>query len=186
MDLVPIALSIAALVISIASFILSILAHRRDSGKVHAWSTILWEEVGKLDENSEERKLDIHIMKIRIRNGGRRPVSVLNLVMESEDGSKWFRSFQRPKFDKESISIDEFVQEVHQRSAAHLLAVRLDEDQAFEAIYRSEENFSFLSLRHEPPAWAKRLYVEDLSGKLYPVKDSVNNLDIFLGGEVSQ
>jgi hypothetical protein len=169
MQLVPVYLSVFALVVAVGSFVVSILNYRRDSGKVLAWSTILHERSGSTPESTTL------VMRIRILNKGRRPVSILNLVMVADD-VRWFTSFKRPDFGKKEISAEEYFQEIYQRSAAHLLAIRLNEGEAFEVTYRPEDEYEFLHVREDDALLAKELLVEDLSGKIYPVRDSAKHL----------
>ena len=106
----PIAVSLMAFAVSVASLAISLFGYSRDRSKLRAWSTIVWQSNGPEPQTP--------IMHIRVANIGRRPVMVLNLVKRS-GRSKWWRGIQQPGLDGEVISTVEQLERLKQKSLAH-------------------------------------------------------------------
>ncbi len=168
---VPVAISLLAFAVSVASLTISFFAYLRDRSKLRVWSTIGWQF------NNPE--LRTPVMHIRIANIGRRPILVLNLV-KCAGTSKWWRSIQQPELDGTVINTIEQSQEIRKKWLAHRVAVKLGEGEILELSFHPEDGDEFIGTHEDSPIQATRLEIEDVSGRRYPVKDSEKNIPILL------
>lgn len=168
---VPVAISLLAFAVSVASLTISLFAYLRDRSKLRVWSTIGWQFNGPEPQTP--------VMHIRIANVGRRAVLVLNLV-KSAGKSKWWRSIQQPDFGRKVISTAEQIQELKEKWLAHHVAVKLGEGEILELSFQPEDCHEFIGTHKAPPIWATSLQIEDVSGRLYSVRDSAKNLAILV------
>jgi hypothetical protein len=100
---------------------------------------------------------------------------ILNLVKRS-GRSKWWQGIQQAGLDGEVISTVEQIERIKQKSLAHHVAVKLSEGEILEFTFRPDDCDEFIATHEELPVAAKELQIEDVSGKLYPVKGSRNDL----------
>lgn len=171
MGQLPVYVSILALVVSVSSLILAALAYRRDRSNVRAWSNIVWQQMGP--EPNETSPM----MHVRIVNLGRRPVLVLDLVMKN-GRLTWRRSLKEPDFGKKVIGVSDVVEMFHNKSAAHEVAVKLNEGEAFELVFREEDKYDFILTSVDPIVFAEQLFIEDVSGARSPVESSKGHLRV--------
>ena len=167
----PVAISLLAFAVSVASLTISLLAYLRDRSKLHVWSTIGWQFNGPEPQTP--------VMRIRIANIGRRPVLVLNLIKKAGK-AKWWRSIQQPDLGGKVISTVEQIRELKEKWLAHHVAVKLGEGEILELSFQPEDCHEFIGTHEDPPVQATSLQVEDVSGRLYSVRDSTKNLAVLM------
>lgn len=163
----PVAIALMAFAVSVASLAISLFGYLRDRSKLRAWSTLVWQHNGPEPETP--------LMHIRIANIGRRSVLVLNLVKRAGK-SRWWRPIQQPDFEGEVICMVEKIQELKKKSLAHHVAVKLGEGEILELVFSPENCSEFIATYEDPPVVATHLEIEDVSGRVYSVKDSEKNL----------
>lgn len=136
----------------------------------------MWSMIGWLANGPEPQT---PVMHIRIANVGRRPVLVLNLVKRAGK-TKWWRSIQQPNLGGEVISTVEQIQELKEKWLAHHVAVKLGEGEILELSFQPEDCHEFIGTHEDPPVQATSLQIEDVSGRLYSVRDSTKNLAVLI------
>ncbi len=104
---------------------------------------------------------------------------VLNLVKRAGK-SKWWRPIQPPTVDGEVLNTVEQLEELKRKSLAHLVAAKLAEGEVLEVEFRPEDCDEFIALHEDPPIEAISLQIEDVTGRLYSVKDSKKNLAVLI------
>lgn len=164
-------ISLLAFAVSTASLTISLLGYLRDRSKVRVWSTVSWQSNGP--------DPDTPLMHVRIANIGRRPVVILNLVKWAK-GAKWWRPINSPTLDSPIITTLEQLDEYKRKSLAHLLATKLAEGEVLEMEFRPDDCHEFLALHEDPPLEATSLQIEDVAGRVYPVKGSEEHIQIML------
>lgn len=166
-------ISVIALSVSVCSFVIVLLAYRRDRTNVHAWSTISWW--------ADRSDTGMPIMYVRIVNVGRRPVSMLNLVKVSPDAT-WSRSLWRAESGGKPkvVDVETAVDYMQRRSVAHSAAITLGEGAVYELMFRPDDVDEFIDDHEYEVRVAISLLIEDVTGKRYPVKNSVKNLQQLL------
>lgn len=164
-------LALFALLVSVGSLTLSAVSLLRDRSRVVAWSKIMWHQGGTFESPREVPVLHVFAM-----NDGRRPVSLLNLV--KRNGKQlWWSGLQEPELSDRSLTdAHAFIEELQRNSVAHLSSIRLEEGEIFEKVLKTKDCPSFISLHGEKPQEASHLYVEDVRGKLYAVRDAKKHL----------
>ena len=104
---------------------------------------------------------------------------ILNLVKRAGK-SKWWRPIQSPAVDGEVLTTVEQLEELKRKSLAHLVAAKLAEGEVLEVEFRPEDCDEFIALHEDPPIEATSLQIEDVTGRLYSVKDSKKNLAVLI------
>lgn len=167
----PTVISFLALAVSAVSLTVSLLGYLRDRSKLRVWSTVSWQWNGP--------ESDTPVLHIQIANLGRRPAVILNLVKRAGK-TKWWRSVQRPELPgQETLSVKQLI-ELKRSSLAHLVSLKLNEGEIFELAFTPEDFHEFIATHDTPIVEATLLEIEDVFGKMYPVKDSTKNLAKFL------
>jgi hypothetical protein len=163
----PVAISLLAFAVSIASLTVSLFSYLRDRSKLRVWSNIVWQFNGSEPETP--------VMHVFIANTGRRPVVILNFVKRA-GRRKWWRTIQRPMLDVDVINSIEQIQELKKKSLAQHAAIKLGEGEIFELTFHSDNLQEFIATHDDDPIEATNIQIEDVTGKLYSVKDAKKNL----------
>jgi hypothetical protein len=160
--------AVVALVLSAASFTLSVLTYRRDRSKVRAWSMIEWRNTGP--------ETMTPTLRIRILNAGRRPIALMSLVMKSGT-HLWFRTLMDPRIPMNDVV--EAMRELERSQLAHVAVIKLAEGEVFEIAFQVEDCDEFLATHLDGNEYevAETLLVEDAMGSRYPVRDSEKHLE---------
>lgn len=158
-------IAIIALLFSFSGLTVSILAYRRDRSRVRAWSSVEWVPNGP--ETATVR------LRIRIANGGRRPVALMFLVRKSGK-HLWWQTLQ--KAEPTATSAADLVRELERNQLAHVGSVRLSEGDAFEMVFGPDDDDEFVALHWNDVTYAESLLVEDVMGNRYPVRGSARHL----------
>jgi len=173
MQSLTIIVSFAALFVSACSFLVAVLAYRRDRSKVRAWSRIYWHQQGP--------GVQYPVMYIRVVNKGRRAISILNLVKTARP-HRWWEPLKQVEVPMGS-DLREYMEEIHRKSVSHFAAIRLAEDESFEVVFKPKEFPDHFIFTHEDVvAIATRLFVEDVGGKCYSVRNARKHLKELAAG----
>ena len=156
-------ISLLAFAVSVSSFAVSLLAYFRDRSKVRTWSEIIWDTSG-----IKHRTPFLHVYVV---NEGRRPVVMLNLL-KRHGASKWWAPIKQPNLSED---IFEAIKQL-KKSPAQDVAVRLAEGEILEIVFDPDDCPEFIADHEDPPVEATELQIQDVTGKIYPVKNSASGL----------
>lgn len=159
-------IAIVALLFSASSLTVSVLAYRRDRSKVRALSSIEWKGNGP--------EPDTMILRVRIINAGRRPMALMSLGKKS--GKRvWSRMLRDPELTTANVA--EIVRELERSRLAHVGSVKLPEGEAYELAFGPDDYYDFIATHWGDEAtYAESLFVEDVMGTQYPVRNSKKHL----------
>jgi hypothetical protein len=166
-------LPLLAIVLSVASFVLSVLNYLRDRPSVKVWSQIEYHARGSTPDAQTPA------LRIRVANLGRRPAVLLNLVSRS-GGMCWSQRLTNPNTGKASpLSVEETVRLIDKHSLAQNSAVRLLEGDVLDLVFWPDDCTDFMHWETEPARTAEKLFIEDCTGKRHRVKGDAKNLAVF-------
>ena len=94
--------------------------------------------------------------------------------------AKWWRPIQNSAFNGKVIDSPERIEKVRDGALAHRAAIKLAEREIVELILRPKDGSEFIATHEDPPVQAKYLQVEDVTGRLYTIKNSKKNIPILL------
>ena len=121
------------------------------------------------------------VMYIRVVNKGRRAISILNLVKTARP-HRWWEPLKQVEVPMGS-DLREYMEEIHRKSVSHFAAIRLAEDESFEVVFKPKEFPDHFIFTHEDVvAIATRLFVEDVGGKCYSVRNARKHLKELAAG----
>jgi hypothetical protein len=169
-------LQIATLVIALIALVLSVLNYYKDRSNIQAWAGIIWHQRGS-DLVSETPRL-----RLRIVNLGRRPANLTHLVMKNSAG-QWMKPLTDPSSESMTpLEFDEAIRVLERHSLIQNSALKLSEGDAQDVNFWPEDaQHVFMDWHHDSVSTATSLYVEDVSGKKYRVKNDVKCLKEILG-----
>jgi hypothetical protein len=110
-------------------------------------------------------------MHIKVANTGRRPILILSLV-KTAGKIKWYRTLHNPMTDKKVLITNNNLEEFMDGNLAHNAAKKLHEGEVIEYVFLPEDCDEFMHTHINPPIQAKRLQIEDITGKLHNIKNS--------------
>ena len=168
-------ISLLAFFVSVSSLSISALSFFRDRNRLVTWSSVQWSKEGPFDAPKDKPVLHILIL-----NAGRRPISITNLVKRS-GRSVWSRSVKRDiDGSNPSDDLHTYIDELRRNAVAHISSIRLNEGEIYEMVFQTSDSPEFFATHTEQPLEARTLYIEDVQGKRYQVRDSGKNLKILI------
>ena len=164
----PIIISVAALLISGCSFAAVVFSIRRETGRICAWTSVSL-------ENQTPGRARMHLY---VANIGHRPVLIRNLI-RTAGKSTWRSLLNAPSIgDGERVTnVSPAPGGLVRKSVAHLSTVKLCEAEVFEVVFEAKDFATFTKAYERDICIAMQLFVDDVTGRRYPVADAEENLE---------
>ena len=172
---VSIVIASLALLVAVLSFVVSVFTYVRDRSRVAAWSEVISYIDPLIDPLTEQQKR-YPVLHVSVMNVGRRPRQVRSLVMRSGKCT-WSTSLKELEASTNpNEDLQGFVDEINRNRVAHISSVRLNEGEIFERTFQVQECTRFMNFQEDPFVEAEDLYIQDVQGKRYKVRESRKNL----------
>jgi hypothetical protein len=167
--------SIIALTISAFSAALTVFSHLRDRPRIIAWSEVVY-------DRSKDPENPPPCFYLKIVNAGRRPIIITSIEKKSKETS-WTNGIVEADLGREIFT--HITEEDWKKmcSTEHSSKV-LKESEFFEAAYEGDDFLAQIcDFSGDKFSKADRLFVIDIFGRSYPVRNSKKHITQMLGSK---
>jgi hypothetical protein len=159
----PVTISIIAILLSSISLILSGYSIFRDRSKIKSWSYLFYDYVDKPS------------LRMIFVNKGRRPIYLKHISYKFNSGTT-----QSP-FNNPGVSTNENNELIDIKPMlAHKSCIRLTEGETYEEIIKFDSWYRIINTQGDHVEYANSIWVEDVEGKKYKIKNAIKMYNEYL------